>query len=47
MPENLQDEIFIVRVPQDVEDDLVIKFDYDIHNALDDALVMKKGTLGY
>ena len=47
MPENLQDELFLVRIPHNVEEDLVIQFDYDVHNALDDAMVMKKGTLGY
>ena len=48
IPENFDmDNGILVRIPHDVEEDLVIKFDYDIHNALDDALVMKKGTLGY
>ena len=48
VPENFDLENgILVRIPHDVEEDLVIKFDYDIHNALDDALVMKKGTLGY
>jgi hypothetical protein len=48
IPENFDmDNGILVRVPHNVEEDLVIKFDYDIHNALDDALVMKKGTLGY
>ena len=47
MPKNLQDELFLVRIPHNVEEDLVIQFDYDVHNALDDAMVMKKGTLGY
>lgn len=46
-PENLKDEIFLVRIPHNVEEDLVLKFNYDVHNALDDAMVMKKGTLGY
>jgi hypothetical protein len=47
-PENLvTDMIFPVRVMDDVEAALVLKFDYDIHNALDDALVMKKAILGY
>jgi hypothetical protein len=36
-----------IRVPVNVEQELVIKFDYDIHNALDDAMVMKKAILGY
>jgi hypothetical protein len=31
-----------VYVPSEVEEALVLEFDYDIHNALDDALVMKK-----
>jgi hypothetical protein len=30
-----------------VEEALVVKFGYDVHNALDDAMVMKKATLGY
>jgi len=47
IPANLQDEIFMVSVSSDVEKDILIKFNYDVHNALDDALVMKKGTLGY
>ena len=47
VPENLQDELFLVSVSSEVEENLVIEFDYDIHNALDDAMVMKKGTLGY
>ena len=46
-PANLQNMPIAIRVPSDVEEDLVIKFDYDIHNALDDAMVMKKATLGY
>jgi hypothetical protein len=48
IPENFDmDNGILVRVPHDVEQDLILKFDYDVHNALDDALVMKKGTLGY
>ena len=47
-PENLdKDQSIPVRVPSHVQEKLVIEFDYDIHNALDDAMVMKKATLGY
>jgi len=47
-PANLEKGItFPIRVPADIEKALVLKFDYDIHNALDDAFVMKKATLGY
>ena len=46
-PANLKDEIFLVHIPKDVEEAFVTKFNYNVHNALDDALVMKKGTLGY
>ena len=46
-PENLQRICVPIRVPSDVEDSLVKRFSYDIHNALDDAMVMKKATLGY
>jgi len=47
-PANLhKNQYHPVYVPTDVEEALVFKFNYDIHNALDDALVMKKGTLGY
>ncbi len=46
-PENLErDMIFPISVPQDVEEMIVMEFDFDIHNALDDALVMKKAILG-
>ena len=47
-PHNLEHNmIFPVHIPADVEEAIVLKFDYDIHNALDDALIMKKVTLGY
>jgi len=46
-PANLKKECIAIRVPFNVEQELVIKFDYDVHNALDDAMVMKKATLGY
>lgn len=40
-PENLlRDQIYPVRVPDDVEAEIVAEFGYDIHNALDDARVM-------
>ena len=47
-PENLDlDNGMLIRVPSNIESDLVVKFNYDPHNALDDALVMKKAILGY
>ncbi len=47
-PENLVKEIiYPVRVSSEQEEALVLKYNYDIHNALDDAMVMKKATLGY
>lgn len=47
-PDNLvKHEIFPVRVSDDQEKSIVARHGYDIHNALDDALVMKKATLGY
>lgn len=46
-PENLNKECIPIRVPFEIEQSLIIKFDYDVHNALDDAMVMKKATLGY
>jgi hypothetical protein len=39
--------IFPVRVSDEQELAMVEKYDYDIHCALDDALIMKKVTLGY
>lgn len=48
VPENFDiDNGILVRVSFDMEQDLINRFNYDPHNALDDALVMKKGTLGY
>jgi len=47
-PDNLErDMIFPVRILSEQESAIVAKFNYDVHNALDDALVMKKVTLGY
>ncbi len=47
-PENLvKDMIYPVRVSSEQEASMVSKYDYDIHCALDDALIMKKVTLGY
>jgi hypothetical protein len=47
-PENLEKNmIFPVRVSDLVEEALLVKFGYDAHNALDDAFIMKKATLGY
>jgi hypothetical protein len=48
VPENLNITApVLVRVPDDVSESIVASFNYDIHNALDDAMVMKKGMLGY
>jgi len=42
-PANLhKNQYHPVYVPSEVEEALVLEFDYDIHNALDDAMVMKK-----
>jgi len=47
-PENLQrDNSILVRSPDDVKNKIIKKFNFDIHCALDDAMVMKKATLGY
>lgn len=47
-PDNLaKGEIFLVSVPINVAHAWVSKLGLNIHNALDDALVMKKGTVGY
>jgi len=48
-PENLNLEggIYPIHVSSDEERAMVIKFNYDIHCALDDAMIMKKVTLGY
>lgn len=47
-PNNLQrDNSILVRVGQEEGNKIVSKFNYAVHNALDDALVMKKATLGY
>lgn len=44
-PENLhKNQYHPVYVPSHIQEDLVLEFNYDIHNALDDALVMKKAT---
>ena len=47
IPENLQDEIFLVSYPDNVEENIINKFNFTIHCALDDAMIMKKATLGY
>lgn len=47
-PENLmKDMIYPIRVTSEQEAAMVEKYDYDIHCALDDAMIMKKVTLGY
>lgn len=40
----LKHQIDIIHVPHHIEEDLVLEFDYDVHNALDDAMVMKKAS---
>lgn len=48
VPENFNlEESMLVRVPHTVSAQLVRRFNYNVHNALDDALVMKKAILGY
>jgi hypothetical protein len=48
IPVNLETKmIYSVRIPADLETALALKHGYNIHNALDDAFIMKKGTLGY
>jgi hypothetical protein len=45
-PANLeQHQIFTFYVPSEVEAEIVAKYDYHIHNALDDALIMKKAII--
>jgi len=46
-PDNLEKICIPIRVSDLVEEALLVKFGYDAHNALDDAFVMKKATLGY
>ena len=46
-PDNLEKRVIPIRVSIEKEQELVNKFNYKVHNALDDALVMKKATLGY
>lgn len=44
-PSNLhRNQYFPVYVPDHIEEDLVLEHNYDIHNALHDALIMKKAT---
>lgn len=46
-PENLhKNQYHPVYVTGDQESHLVAEFGYDIHNALDDAMIMKKAMLG-
>lgn len=45
-PANLvTDMIFPVRVPHHIAEDIVLDNDFDVHNALDDAMVMKIATM--
>lgn len=48
-PENLDLDggIYPIHVSDLDELEMVQKYDYDIHCALDDAMIMKKVTLGY
>ena len=44
-PENLhKNQYHPIYVNSEVQESLVLKYNYDIHNALDDALVMKKAN---
>ena len=44
-PENLhKNQYHPVYIPYHIQEDIVLEFDYDIHNSLDDAMVMKKAT---
>lgn len=45
-PENLhRNQYFPVYVPSQIQEDIVLQHDYNIHNALHDALVMKKANM--
>jgi hypothetical protein len=45
-PENLhKNQYFPIYISSEVEEALVSKYNYDIHNALDDALMMKKANI--
>lgn len=45
-PENLhKNQYFPIYISSEVEEALVLKYNYDIHNALDDALMMKKANI--
>jgi hypothetical protein len=46
-PENLDYMIYPIHVTDEEKLELVSKYAYDIHNALDDAMIMKKATLGH
>ena len=41
-PKNLEKLVIPIHIPFHIKEDLVIEFDYDEHNALHDALLMKK-----
>lgn len=45
-PTNLEEKlIFPLRIPYHIAEDIVLENGYKVHNALDDALVMKKATI--
>lgn len=45
-PENLhKNQYYPVHIPDKLIKDIVLEFGYSIHNALDDALTMQKGTI--
>jgi hypothetical protein len=47
-PENLhKNQYYPVYVTSDVQEKLVTEHDFDIHNALDDAMIMRLATLGF
>ena len=46
-PPNLAKEYIPIRISELDTEALLVKYGYDAHNALDDALIMKKAILGY
>lgn len=44
-PENLhKNQYYPIYIPSHIEEDLILENNYTIHNALDDAMIMKKAT---
>lgn len=44
-PNLIRNDVFPVRVPFHIAEDIIIENDYDVHNALDDAMVMMKANI--